>query len=322
MTDLVNEIREAALKCVWRQWQTIGASVTNPGGQSNSIIDPEVLLLTSLWLLDFEQRLADVTTSWVKINSSLLSIQRLRNLRDDFPAIVADRLAALAKVGMEDAGDLRWKSLRERTTKELGARDNKVRALAVGPPNWTTLCLQLRRGIGVGAKADVLTFLLGASGQQGDWSSVAMIAEATRYTPAAVRRVADELAAARFIRVPSTADSSRGMEGGGGVQRLYNANPTEWAQLLKIGITQTGWGYWRERFLFLIALLTWLPELTKRDITEYAREVEARELLARHSAAILRDRVIDPLAFAGAELGMGYLETVTRALLNWMPNRG
>ena len=314
-TDLGNEVREAALRYLWRQWYAIGATVTGLG-QANAIVDPEVLILTSLWMLDFEQRLADITTSWVSINSSLLSIQRLRNLREEFPKIVSDRLSALATVGVQDGKDLRWESLRKGQVTDLGTRGNKVRAVEVGPPSWASLLLQLRRGFGVGAKADVLTFLIGTSGHQRDWSSVAMIAEATRYTPAAVRRAADELAAARFIRVPSTADSNRS------VQRMYNADPQAWAQLLQFGVAQTGWGYWRERFLFIIDLFTWFHGLSEREVSPYARDVEARELLTKHNAAFLRDRVVDSIDFSGAELGVAYLETVTRSLLNWLANRG
>lgn len=314
-TDLGNEVREATLKYLWRQWYAIGATVTGLG-QANAIVDPEVLILTSLWMLDFEQRLADITTSWVRINSSLLSIQRLRNLQNQFPKLVSDRLSALATVGVEEGKDKRWESLRKPQVTDLGTRGNKVRAVEVGPPSWASLFLQLRRGFGVGAKADVLTFLIGTSGHQGDWSSVAMIAEATGYTPAGVRRAADELAAARFIRVPSTADRH------GGVQRLYNADPQAWAQLLRVGVAHIGWGYWRERFLFIIDLLTWMHGLLEREVSSYARDVEARELLTKHSAAFLRDRVVDPIDFSGAELGVAYLETVTRSLVNWLTNHG
>ncbi len=315
VTDLASEVRDASLKFLWRQWQAIGATVTGLG-QASAIVDPEVLILTSLWMLDFEQRLADVTASWVRVNSSLLSIQRLRNLRDDFPKVVSNRLSALGAIGVEEGKDLRWASLRNRQAADLGARDNKVRAVEVGSPSWATLLLQLRRGLGVGVKADVLTFLIGTSGSEGDWSSVAMIAEATRYTPAAVRRVADDLAAARFIRVPSTADSDRG------VQRMYNADPTAWAQLLRVGVAHIGWGYWRERFLFIMDILTWIDGFSEREVGPYARDVEARELLTKHNAAFLRARVVDPIAFSGAELGMAYLETATRALVSWMNNNG
>jgi hypothetical protein len=106
------------------------------------------------------------------------------------------------------------------------------------------------------------------------------------------------------------------------VQRLYNADPRAWAQLLQFGISYTGWGYWRERFLFIIDLLTWIRSLPERVVSPYARDVEARELLTRHSVALLQGRVIDSIEFSGAELDAVYLETATRKLLSWMDNHG
>jgi len=313
--DLATEVREAAIRHLWRQWQAVGGAVSGPG-QANAIVDPEVLILTSLWILDHERRLADVTGSWVRINSALLSIQRLGNLSRQFPEIAIERLGSLAAVGLA-AKDIRWKSLRsKRASSDLGMRDNKVRAIEAPLRSWATLMLQLRRGMGVGAKADVLTYLLGINVTGLEWASVATIAEETGYTPAAVRRVADDLAAASFIRVPGTG------EGGRSLQRMYSADPAAWVQLLRIGTHQPGWGYWRERFLFVIALLQWLESLRSRKVSAYARDVEARELLTRHIGAIRRDRVVDPMELSGAELNAEYLNRVAKALINWMGNRG
>lgn len=314
-TELSREVRDRTLDYLWRQWRTIGATVSG-SAPANVIVDPEALILTSLWMLDHERRLVDVTASWVRVNSALLSIQRLSNLRDDFPKVVTGRLSALARVGVDEAKDSRWKSLSERTADDLGSRDNKVRAVEARLSSWATLMLQLRRGMGVGAKADVLTFLLGTSLGQAEWASVATIAEATGYTRAAVRRVADDLAAARFIRVPGSAESERSL------QRMYSTDQAQWAQLLRIGTYQPGWGYWRERFLFVIELMTWLESLADRRVTAYARNVEARAILTRHGAALRRDRVVDPLEFAGADLDMAYLEKASRALLEFFQNSG
>ena len=311
--NLASEVREGTLKFLWRQWQTVGAMVT-PSGIANSIVDPEVLILTSLWFLEHERRLADVAASWVRINSSLVSIRRLTNLSKNFPGIVGERLSDLALVGLEEAGDVRWKSLGASQGK-LGTRDRKARAIVPQLSSWATLMLQLRRGMGVSAKADVLTFLLGIGSNQPEWASVSAIADSTCYTPTAIRRVADELAAARFIRIPGNT------EGDFGLQRMYSADRAAWVNVLGTGAHYPGWGYWRERFLFVIDLLTLLDRLSQHDATAYASDVEARELLTRHNAALRRDRVVDPTEFAGADLDMAYLEKASRALINWMANR-
>ncbi len=313
-TDLANQVREAALSHLWRQWQAIGATATT-SRQATAIVDPEALILMSLWMLEHEQRLGDVARSWVKVNSSLVSIQRLRNLRPQFPKSVSGALAALAEVGVEEAKDSRWESLRKRGTSPLEARANKTRSLEARFGAWSTLLLQLRRGMGVGAKADTLTFLLGTS-TQAEWSSVTTIAEAVGYTPAAIRRVADDLAAARFIRVPGASESDRG------IQRLYQAAPGAWAPLLRVSVQDPGWGHWRERYLLLIALLTWLEELDRRSVSAYARDVEAREILGRHAAAFLRNQVVAAVDFDRADHGAQYLEDVAHRLLGWIENRG
>jgi hypothetical protein len=315
VVDLANEVREATIRFLWRQWQAVGATVAS-GTQANAIVDPEVLILASLGMLEHERRLSDVIAGWVELNSKLVSIQRLGNLRDDFPPAVAERLSALATFGVKEAKDPRWHSLRRGGKAGLGERSNKVRAMPVGFGSWATLQLQLRRGMGVGAKADVLAFLLGVAGNPGDWTSVATIAAALRYTPTAVRRVADDLAAARYIRTPGSAEGDRTL------QRMYSADAMKWAQLLGVARQSPGWGYWRERFLFLLELLAWLEVLFKSKVSPYARDVGARELLTRHSAAFRRDRVIDPDEFSAAELNWAYIDKAARSLVGWMTNRG
>lgn len=315
VAELNKTLRNRLLDHLWRQWRAIGATVSG-SGTAQSIVDPEALILASLWMLDDERRLGDVLASWVKVNSSLLSIQRLRNLRDDYPTVVASRLSSLAALGIAQAKDSRWRSLLTRNQTPFEVRDEKTRAVAVRFETWATLLLQLRQGMGVGAKADVLAFLLGTGFNQVEWSSVAMIAEATGYTPAAVRRVADDLAAAQFIRVPGKAVSDRSL------QRMYHAEPATWAQVLRVTPHQPGWGSWRERILFIVDVLTWLESLGHRRVTAYARDVEARNLLARHGAAFRRDPAIVPSELDGSDLDAAYLEKVALALLHWTSNNG
>lgn len=312
--DLAAEVREAAIKYLWRQWQAVGAAVTG-SNQANVAVDPEVLILTSLSMLDYERRLADVLGSWIRLNSGLVSIQRLGNLCRQFPKSATVRLGALAEIGLA-AKDSRWKSLRSRSrTGDLEVRGNKMRAVEAPLRSWATLMLQLRRGMGVGAKADTLSYLLGINVIPTEWASVATIAEETGYTPAAVRRSADDLAAASFVRVPGAGE-------GRSLQRMYAADTKPWVSLLGISTHQPGWGYWRERFLYVLELLQWLEGLPRRKVSAYACDVEARELLSKHVDTFRRDRVVDPVELSATEFNAAYLEQVTRQLLNWISNRG
>ncbi|NIQ58245.1 MAG: hypothetical protein GWN71_34345, partial [Gammaproteobacteria bacterium] len=101
------------------------------------------------------------------------------------------------------------------------------------------LWLRLRAGLGVGAKADVLAYLLGT----GDaWASVSDIARATGYSTVAVRTATAEMVLARFIR-----------EAGDRPVR-YSAPSDSWADLLELGgdpPVAPRWHAWSEIFAFL-----------------------------------------------------------------------
>ena len=78
--ELANELRQATLDYLWRQWRVVGAGVTS-SSPARTIIDPEALVLMSLTMLEHERRLADVVWSWIDVNHALVSVQRLGNLR-------------------------------------------------------------------------------------------------------------------------------------------------------------------------------------------------------------------------------------------------
>lgn len=313
--EAAKELREATLGYLWRQWRAVGATVSS-GSPARIIVDPEALILMSLWMLEHERRLADVIWSWVSVNSSLLSVQRLGNLRESFPPEVSHRLSALAEHRLREAKDPRWKSLKTHKAEELGERSAKTRAIQPRLNSWATLMLQLRLGLGVGVKADALTFVLGLNPAGSEWASVAMIADALGYTPAAVRRAADDLVRARFIRTLDTAESESA------AQRMFSSQAVDWAALLNLSVNQPGWGFWRERYLFVIDVLTWLDREESKPTGDYARDVAAREILNRHGLALRKDRIVEPLEFASSELSLAYLIQTSKAFATWLGNYG
>jgi len=70
--DLANELREAIATYLWKQWRAVGAMSSEP--PARIIVDPEALILMSLWMVTREQRLSDLLWSWIEVNSSLVSI--------------------------------------------------------------------------------------------------------------------------------------------------------------------------------------------------------------------------------------------------------
>lgn len=307
-------LTEAATKLVWQQWGALGAQTSDARPHHQAVIDPEALLLMSLLLLEHERRLTDVVASWVRLNSTLLSVQRARNLGKQSPRVVQDRLADVAKVALE-AGDHRWKPLAA-VAGDTGpvARRAKSRAAQPAFALTATLMVQLRQGMGIGVKSDVLAFLL-VTGRGGhEWASVASMTRALGYTNAAVRRSADDLAAARFIRRMETVDAETA------ASRMYLAEPAAWATALHLGNIQPGWRYWRERYAFIADVLVTSASLDASQASQFAIAVACRELLERHRTAITRDTGIGPALFEDPGDWRAALHAASEQMVQWLEN--
>src|SRR5690606_31074819 len=156
--------------------------------------------------------------AFARTSSSLLSTQRLKSLAQDYPEAVREQIPEFARWATE-AGDRRWRSVaadQEATTRE------HPREKDLGPLRLTDgpgLMLRLRAGIGVSAKADLLTFLLGMNGAAADLKTIAL---ATAYSNRALRTAAEEMALARFIHVLA------------GPPSAYRADPKAWNEVLQI----------------------------------------------------------------------------------------
>jgi hypothetical protein len=233
----------------WAQWSGLG-SWARPGelGPARSIVDVEALILSSLHLSAEERRLGDLVAWWASVGSHLTSVQRLRSVAEGLPGDAGEqavgRFAALATA----AGDRRW-ARHAATERPAGAvREGK------GPDTVellepAALWPRLRAGFGVGAKADVLTVLLGLDG---GWATVSRLAFATGYSEVAVGRAAGEMAVARLLR----STEGRPVE--------FQAPPKPWGELLELGASRhgpavgaagTGWPAWRP-WSHLLAFLT------------------------------------------------------------------
>ena len=219
------------------QWRSLGAFAGAFAGaygarRATSIIDPEALVLFSLLLRDAERRLDDFLGWWASSSATLLSVQRAHNLAKWFPERVQERLGAFARLATE-AGDRAvdaspgggWRV----RTDPAGGEGAERLALYEAP----ALVLRLRAGFGVGAKTDLLAFLLGL---QGERASTKEAAEALGYTEVAVRTAAQEMTLARFVEEtperpvryaadPEAWDGLLGFEGGDRPPEEYDAPP-------------------------------------------------------------------------------------------------
>jgi hypothetical protein len=308
MSGSIDEIgsaaREAAADAVWRQWSLLGAPVAGASPAPRSVIDPEALLLLSASIRSSERRLDDVLSWWAVAGSPLLSVQRTTTMLRQFPPSTRAGVASFALAAVE-AGDGRWNTL----ARAAGAETLASRGKRGGEPRLTScpaLMLRLRAGFGVGVKADLLAILLSMGGTD---ATVRSLSIASGYTPASVRRAAQEMEAAAFIRRTHSRPAT------------FYAEPGQWTALLEeqSGATSTGRG-WRsfgQLFAFLAWVGAWADE--QRDASAYVASSAARDLYEAHRAAFELNRipVPDPAQSPGAEYLDAFAATV-RTVGEWM----
>jgi hypothetical protein len=301
-----------AVEVAWAQWSSLTAAAVS-AGQSRvwSIIDPEALVLLSLSVRDRERRLDDLLAGWARIGASLLSVQRLKTLARDYPDPVREQVPDFARYAAE-AGDRRW---RTHAAERSEAHASTPRRKDLGPLRLVegpALMLRLRAGLGVGAKADLLTFLLGLGGAAADLKTIAL---ATGYTGRAMRTAAEEMALARFIHEVVGPPSS------------YVANPLAWESVLDSdrpgpaateGASIPPWRFWSVAFAFLTAVIHWESEAARSGWSAYVASSRARDLM---EAQRRRLRYLDaPAAGAADARGAEYLEVfreVVESVSDW-----
>ena len=312
-TEIGQAARRTAIRACWDQWAGLGSSAVVAGGRSPSaIIDVEALILLSLCIRDEERRLSDMVAWWAEAGSTLTSLQRLRAVAKRFPGEQGEDGLRLFASMAKDRGDRRW-----------------IKDADPGPPDWVrfgkgperpallaacALWPRLRAGLGVGAKADTLAFLLGLSGA---WASANVISFATGYSTVTIGRASAEMAMAGLVR----ATDDRPTE--------YMAPPRPWAELLALDRSGNGsgagsalpsWRFWSEIFAFLAGAIT-LAERAAADgpKREHVLASSARDLVDRHRRALNLNGILTSPAAHYRGLGaVGGLGDAVRAVAGWV----
>jgi hypothetical protein len=205
-------------------------------------------------------------------------------------------------------GDRRWLTLvADNATAGRERWKDPGPVQLVEPP---TLMLRLRAGIGVGAKADILAFLLGVRGA----AEMRVLSTATGYTARAVRSAATDMALARFIHAIE------------GPPTTYLADRPAWARLLEVNRLDRPapsadlppWHFWSVAFEFLTALIEWSETAERNGWTAYVASSHARDLLktSQRRLRYLHLPVPAPSTSGGAEF-LPLLERFTNDVARW-----
>jgi hypothetical protein len=104
------QLIEALLEWLWRSWVSLGVSGHGSRARADRVIDPEALLLASTVWARYDPRLFDEMLDWLCLHSSLINLQRLRNLHQSGLGDTAV-LSAVAAVIQKHSQQPKWKSL-------------------------------------------------------------------------------------------------------------------------------------------------------------------------------------------------------------------
>lgn len=265
LPDLAAHVRDRATNVAWAQWAALGSGAVSKRAPVSSV-DPEALVLSSLWLVGHEPQLERFLAWWAEQGSGLLSVQRMRNLAGRYPAAVAPRLREFGAYA-QGAGDHRWKAVSGRTA---GGGSRPAEAAGADPrlDGAAATVLRLRLGLGVGIKADLVAALLGSDG----WWTVRELALSTAYTARAVRRAVEELARGGWVASSPAAPAE------------YRARPDRWLGLLGLGSAPV-WRDWARLYALVLAVDAWVAEGSWKGLGLAEAEREARRLVDGHRGA-------------------------------------
>jgi len=271
LPSIAGNVRESAVSLAWAQWAALG-SVASSRRRAVALVDPEALVLLSLTLREHERRLWDVLRAWIPVGVRLLSVQRTKNLAREFPSSTTTAMSEFAALAVTEGKDARWRSLADSAVGNLPPGRGKEWNVTGGFIGAPALMLRLRLGLGVGLRADALSYLLA---RHGEWLPVRAAAAALGYTEAATRRALDDLSTARLIH--ATVE---------GQPTTYFADAKPWCDVLGIE-TPPEWRGWFEIFALLADLDRWWQSTEAKAATEYAARTLLRQRLSQHRAAFV-----------------------------------
>lgn len=321
---IAKRAEQVIVDACWKQWRSLtGEGLALGQRPATTIIDPEALVVASLALRHREQRLRDLLYWWAREGSHLLSVQRLRTVSNVFPEQALDGgVEWFASLALE-AGDARWKRVASAARGDEPVRPGKgpKRLQLIDP---ATLMLRLRAGFGVGAKADLMAFLLGASAarRQGElWTTAHVISEATCYSRASVARAAADMSLARLIEASLDRPTQ------------YSLEWKSWAQVLQLWkhgqpehLAREGdheepfevprWRFWAHTYAFAVSVFGWARSASEDEVAPVVLSSTARDLVEEFGRYLAWDGVLLPDArtFPGERYLSPFLEVVDQVM--------
>lgn len=305
-SELRSRISDRLVEFAWDQWAQMGVFATSRRADRWAA-DPEALLLFTFEVARHDARLFDEVLDWLVVNQRLVSIQRLRNLcRDDADrALVEAALAWVAQWRRPRAGPspatraaaTEGVQLFREIRADAGRADKIFRAHGwLKPPTERSgksqapdilapinFAFRLRQLLGVGARAEVVRFLLTVYAPS---ATAQVISASAGY---AKRNVQEALAALRSADVIDAVTV--------GNEQRYRIDRERWATLLGLAVDSLpSERDWPGLLHALRVLLRWLEDDRHDKLSEYMLASEAR---------VVADEIVPELRRAGLRVALG-----------------
>jgi len=297
ISELRDKVTTRLLEFAWDEWAQMGVFAT-PRRESPWAADPEAHVVFTLQVARCDPRLFDELLDWFATNSSQISVQRLRNM-----CIKEDEALCEAAIEWVARNGDRPRKLTPRATGTSGSAE----PLFYGQRNPTQLdesfgafgfhrppakrtqksrhpdprrpinfAFLLRNVFGVGSRAEIMRFLLTASGnaQGGRQFTTLAIADAAGFAKRNVQEALTALVEAGAIEL-----ARRGNE------HLYSIDSEAWRTTLRIEGPLPQYRDWPNALLGLRVLHRWLWHADLDALSPYMLASEARRLWGQIDSA-------------------------------------
>jgi len=217
---------EAIQNMLWRHWSALGLPGHIHVSESESILDPESLLLFSSIFARYDQRLYDLILDWIQTHSSQINIQRLKTLYSKVECKDTASLGYIASIAAE-TDPARWRkpshdyALLDASTpltlfrksdntpedfipkfdflaRQYGflrnPRKKTGKITSRSPQNTASLLLRMRGILGVSARAETILILLTSN-----ICKIQNIVERSGFCWKSIQEVLEELIASNFV---------------------------------------------------------------------------------------------------------------------------
>ncbi len=219
---------DATLDFLWTAWTGFGVQGAS-SGKIKKVLDPEALLLFTMYFAVYDQRLMDEVIDWLTVNAGWLNYRRLNKLSSGWLEVSPQLLAAgeyIQSFGKPNTWrfnsiKIEWEKQKEKTFllrdgtvipftgepdeifRKYGFMRDKLAlrgmSQAVRTDGWANLIFKMRALYGVNSRAEIFAYLLVK-----DRGYPSKISRETDYSQKNIQDVLVEIAASNILdRYPS-----------------------------------------------------------------------------------------------------------------------